>query len=156
MLELPIDSVLVPVDFSDAAWAAVANAAALVKDTTRLHIVHVLPPNLVGPDAPFLDVADQGDLLGNARQMLVERLTESGLAGAHVHVSFAPGNPAATIADTALALGVDLVLIPSHGRTGLLRLALGSVAERVVRLAPCPVLVIKGGTPPQTQLEKNR
>ncbi len=143
MIHFPSSTVMVPVDFSDASWSAVSSARALVSEPGALHLVHVLPPNLVGPDAPFLDVVDQGDLLAEARRQLAGRLDTMGLGDAHVHVSFAPGNPAATICEMARSLEAQLVVLPSHGRTGLARLALGSVAERVVRLAPCAVLVLR-------------
>ena len=48
-----------------------------------------------------------------------------------------------TIVDTATEEGADLIVIGTHGRTGLTRLVIGSVAERVVRIAPCPVLIVK-------------
>ena len=143
MIRFPAATIVVPVDFSDAAWGAVQTAAGLARGAEALHLVHVLPPNLMGPDAPFLDAGDPGDLLADARRLITERLDSLGLGGAHVHVSLAPGNPAATIAEAARAVGAELVVLPSHGHTGLLRLALGSVAERVVRLSPCPVLVLR-------------
>lgn len=53
------------------------------------------------------------------------------------------GNPALKIADLAEQLGTDLIIIPSHGRSGLQRLFLESVTEKVLRLAHCPVLVLR-------------
>jgi universal stress protein A len=52
--------------------------------------------------------------------------------------------PFEAIASAARRLGADVVVVGTHGRTGLTRLALGSVAERVVALAPCPVLTVRG------------
>ena len=60
----------------------------------------------------------------------------------HVDVEF--GDPGNQIVDFAERISAELIVIPSHGRTGIERLLLGSVAERVARLAPCPVLVLRG------------
>jgi nucleotide-binding universal stress UspA family protein len=57
------------------------------------------------------------------------------------------GRPFERIVETAVKEKVDLIILGTHGRTGLARLAMGSVAERVVRLAPCPVLTVKAQTP---------
>ena len=54
------------------------------------------------------------------------------------------GDPGHRIADVAAKLGADLIVMPSHGRTGIERMLIGSVAERVLRLAHCPVLVLRG------------
>ena len=54
------------------------------------------------------------------------------------------GHPSEVIVETARELGVDLIVMGTHGRTGMVRLLMGSVAEKVLRLAPCPVLTIKG------------
>lgn len=59
------------------------------------------------------------------------------------------GDPAGTILDVAAAEGVELIVVGSHGRTGLLRFLLGSVAYHVVQHAPCSVLVIKHSQPPR-------
>ena len=53
------------------------------------------------------------------------------------------GDPGTVCADRAASLKAELIVIPSHGRSGVSRLLLGSVTERIVRLAPCPVLVLK-------------
>lgn len=66
----------------------------------------------------------------------------------HVHYQVAERNPAAAIVKTAQETGCDLIVIGTHGRAGLLRLLLGSVAERVVREAPCPVVMVKNSSQP--------
>jgi nucleotide-binding universal stress UspA family protein len=60
-----------------------------------------------------------------------------------IDVAVAIGDPGHEIADFASNVGADIIVLPCHGRTGLKRLLIGSVAERVVRLAHCPVLVLK-------------
>lgn len=70
--------------------------------------------------------------------------------GKHVHDSCSiPGNPVEVITNTAKNDGYDLVVLGTHGRTGLSRALIGSVAERVVRYAPCPVLTVRL-SPPKT------
>jgi nucleotide-binding universal stress UspA family protein len=61
------------------------------------------------------------------------------------------GSPAAAIVRFAKSQGVDYIVMPTHGRTGLARLLMGSVAEEVVRKAPCPVLTVKGNATPKAQ-----
>ena len=91
-----------------------------------------------GVTATYLD-----DLETDAQQLLqasLERVQRAGLQGDALLV---PGTPAQAIMDTAAEQGVDLILMGTHGRTGLTHVFLGSVAEHVVRQAPCPVLVIR-------------
>lgn len=65
------------------------------------------------------------------------------LAGQHVELRIEVGPPFEHILETAHRHRVDLIVMGTHGRTGLSHMALGSVAERVVRMAPCPVLTVK-------------
>jgi nucleotide-binding universal stress UspA family protein len=76
-----------------------------------------------------------------ATQAIRERLKDAKYGDLHVTVLI--GNPGHCIVSFAAEQGADLIVIPSHGRTGLARMLLGSVAERVVRLAHCPVLVLR-------------
>jgi nucleotide-binding universal stress UspA family protein len=73
-------------------------------------------------------------------QSYLARITAAGLTGAIV---VKHGAPFQEIMDVATAQHVDLIIMGTHGRTGLPHLLLGSVAERLVRLAPCPVLVVR-------------
>jgi nucleotide-binding universal stress UspA family protein len=73
-------------------------------------------------------------------QACLERVTAGGLEGEVVVVR---GVPFQEILDTAKKQQVDLIIMGTHGRTGLQHMLLGSVAEKVVRLAPCPVLVVR-------------
>jgi nucleotide-binding universal stress UspA family protein len=92
--------------------------------------------------------AHQGPLALRAMQEQATRALEQLLAqmpGARVEIArrVAVGIPAQRITEAAAADGVDLIVMATHGRTGLRHLLLGSVAERVIRLAPCPVLTIR-------------
>jgi nucleotide-binding universal stress UspA family protein len=128
------------VDFSEAARPALEAAARLARDQKAgLTVVHVRESTLPGaaPSSPGL--SDPGEVaLLEAWRADAERL-----AGSTVASAFLSPPAAEAIASFARDLGVDLVVMASHGRTGVRRLVAGSVTEGVVRLAPCPVLVYR-------------
>jgi nucleotide-binding universal stress UspA family protein len=140
---------VVPVDFSEESFAAVDEALTFVPDASRLHVIHVLP--VLAADEPVMLWApiDEESVAAQARTAIEKRLADRRYEGHHVTIAF--GNAGAEIAAFADRIGADMIVLPSHGRTGLDRLLIGSVAERVVRLAHCPVLVLrrnsKGGKP---------
>ncbi len=138
---LPKRCVVVPVDFSEFSWEALRTAAQLVDSPSALQLIHVLP-NLspMEPGVIWGTVDDHGRAV-HAEQALRDRLPDAGLKAAAIHIRF--GEPAHEIAEAAQALKADLIVISSHGRTGAAHLLIGSVAERVVRLARCPVLVLR-------------
>jgi nucleotide-binding universal stress UspA family protein len=74
-------------------------------------------------------------------QALYDRFKEKRFEGIKFHVCY--GDPGIEIAQYAEEIKADAIIMPSHGRRGLKRLLIGSVAERVVRLAHCPVFVLK-------------
>lgn len=143
MFQLPARSVLVPVDFSEPSLGALKVAEQLLAADGVLHVIYVLPElSATEPGVVWGRVDDEGRTR-NATDALREAVAKAGIRDAQLHVEIASGNASYRIADAAEALGVDLVVLPSHGRTGLARLAVGSVAERVVRLSHCPVLVLR-------------
>lgn len=137
----PKRTVLVPVDFSAESLAAIEVGRQLVDQPEHLHVIHVL-----------IDIAplEAGEVWGvvdrQARTEQVEKALQEKLAGpqyAGIHTAVLMGEPAHGIANYAQEKGIEVIVIPSHGRTGITRLLIGSVAERVVRLAHCPVLVLR-------------
>lgn len=139
---LPKKTIVVPVDFSDESFDALETARSqFVADAQAIHIVYVLPPLL--PDEPGViwEMVDDHGRRMHAEQAMRERLKDHKYAG--VAIDIRVGDPSKTIADYAQEVHAELIVIPSHGRTGLTRLLIGSVAERVVRLAHCPVLVLR-------------
>jgi nucleotide-binding universal stress UspA family protein len=138
---LPKNTIVVPVDFSAESLAAVDTALELVKHASRVHVIHVLP--VLDPTEPgaVWSKLDDDSRRANAIQAIRDRL--SGAKYAEIDVAAAFGDPGQEIATFAESLAADLIVMPSHGRTGVKRLLIGSVAERVVRLAHCPVLVLK-------------
>lgn len=141
-MHLPPTRILIPTDFSDLSLKALEPALALVGgDASKIDVASVLVP--IVPPSPGIvwGTVDDQVRLARVHEALTELLAERGLSEVKVHVRV--GQPANTVADLVDEIGASLVIVSSHGRTGFVRAALGSVAERVVRLSPCPVLVLK-------------
>jgi len=140
---LPIHTILHPTDFSEHSRQAFELACALARDYgARLVLLHVAVP---------LEVVGEGVLV----PILLDNQTElkeklHGLAAPHgnlrVEHRFERGDAATEILQVAQKVRADLIVMGTHGRTGLGRLLMGSVAEQVVRRAPCPVLTVKVAT----------
>lgn len=135
------DCVLVPTDFSDPSLQALEEARKMVGDPSHLHLVHVLHPIHPAEPGVLWGSIDDQSRVAHAEQHLDELLKSRGLEGAHAHAMV--GDEGITITELAATLGADLIVIASHGRTGLARVVLGSVAERVSRHSPCPVLLLR-------------
>lgn len=138
---VPRRCVVVPVDFSDESLAAADTALGLVENASHLRFIHVLPPLSPNEPAVVWNTMTEESAAKHVRQHFAEKLSGAKFAGCEVEVAF--GSAAHEIATFAERIGADLIVIPSHGRTGLKRLLIGSVAERVVRQAHCPVLVLR-------------
>jgi nucleotide-binding universal stress UspA family protein len=139
--------ILCATDFSDTAEAAWEMACELARSHgASLVLVHVfvdLPAYSLG-EAPGTAVVRVWEEQRTwVQRALDERTSAAAARGLAVRSRLETGSPATAIADAAEAEGADLVVIGTHGRTGLNRLVIGSVAERVVRIAPCPVLTVK-------------
>jgi nucleotide-binding universal stress UspA family protein len=141
---------LVPIDFSPYAEQALDYAIALATQLqARVTLLHVIQPPLMAgadmgawPSPTFLEeleAAVTGDMEG-----YLARVTAAGLEGEIVVVH---GVPFQEILHAAKERQVHLIIMGTHGRTGLTHVLLGSVAEKVVRLAPCPVLIARQPTP---------
>lgn len=138
---LPLDSVVVPIDFSESSGDAIKTAAKLVSQPGQIHVMHVLVPlELVMPGS-FTLVADEEQRLQAARDRLAAFVSEHQLVGCHLEVRL--GDPGLDITDYAAEVKAGLIVIPSHGYHGVKRFLLGSVAERVLRHAHCDVLVLR-------------
>jgi nucleotide-binding universal stress UspA family protein len=138
---LPKKKVIVPVDFSDESFLAIGTALQLVADPTHLMIVHVLPEvSNLEPTEAWHNI-DSTNRVRHVAKVVRERLDQAGHDKLLLEVLV--GDPGHEIADLAVRQRADLIVLPSHGRTGIRRLLIGSVAERVVRLAHCPVLVLR-------------
>ncbi len=139
--------ILVATDFSEPSDAARRMAVELARRLgAELEIVHVeepLPAYAFAegplPDLPRL----QEEVRSWAERELEQQAKEARDAGVPVTTAILVGTPANAIVETARTDGADLIVVGSHGRTGLERVLLGSVAERIVRNAPCPVLTVR-------------
>jgi len=134
--------IIVPWDYSEMSKNALQTAVELAAENTQIHVVHVIPyPPSMEPGVIWGKV-DESGLSENAKKSFFREVPESQFPGIHFRTIF--GDPGNQIAKVAKEIGAGLVVISSHGRTGLSHFFLGSVAERVTRLAPCPVLVLRG------------
>ncbi|MCE9556422.1 MAG: universal stress protein [Planctomycetes bacterium] len=134
-------TVVVPIDFSEQSFAAAEVALDAVPESGGLHVLHVLP--VLVPTDPVVGWGGPDD---DTRREAVEstlrqRLSALKYRDAKIVVLF--GDPGQEVAAYAAQVGAELIVLPSHGRTGLKHLLIGSVAERVCRLAHCPVLVLR-------------
>ncbi|MCC6123360.1 MAG: universal stress protein [Pirellulales bacterium] len=141
MAWLPRRAVVVPIDFSDDSLAALQVAKELVGDLADLHTIHVLA--IWEPNEPGIvwEMVDERSRAAHAADALQKKLAELGLEDARTIVRF--GDPGHEIADYAREVNSELIVVSSRGRSGLTRLLIGSTAERVARLAHCPVLMLK-------------
>ncbi|MEQ8788160.1 MAG: universal stress protein [Pirellulaceae bacterium] len=130
-----------PFDFSDASMRAAEVARELVADGSQLQIVHVLPSLTAAEPGLLWNVLDEAAARDQAYAEMEKRFTGQRFAGANLVVAF--GSAADEIVELARSAKAELIVMPSHGRTGLSRLMIGSVAELVTRHAPCPVLILR-------------
>ena len=133
--------VLVPVDFSDESFAAVDSALEFVEKTSDITVLYVLQDMSPMEPGEIWHTVDTESRTRHAMKALRERLADEKYAGLHFDVAI--GDPGHQITKVAEREKTELIVLPSHGRTGLKRMLIGSVAERVVRLAHCPVLVLR-------------
>jgi len=138
---IPKQKVLVPVDFSDDSMAAVDVGLALVAAPEGLHVLHVLPELQPSEPLLLLEAYESGVRRKHAADKVRERFAGDQYAG--VQVDVVVGDPGTEIANFAKQWRIELIVMPSHGRTGVARMLIGSVAERVTRLADCPVLILR-------------
>jgi nucleotide-binding universal stress UspA family protein len=137
---MEIHHILAPTDFSEAATETVTAAFELAQTFgAKLSLLHVIEVPVYAMEVAL----PLADLEQDARRELARLLPEAETAHVAVTRLVELGVPAQKIVDTATAEQVDLIVMATHGRTGLGHLILGSVAERVVRLAPCAVLTIR-------------
>lgn len=157
---LHVRRLLVPTDFSAAANAALGAAVPwLERFQAELHLVHVYPPEYSPPATTVSSlIVSESQIEQRVRSRLQEVAQDQALATRRANLHAKAGRPYVQICRLARRLKIDLIITATRGRTGLKHLALGSTAERVVRHAPCPVLVLHPsiGSAPRslTTLEK--
>ena len=146
---LPIRTILHPTDFSERSANAFEVACSLARDSgAGLIVLHVLERPVIA----YTGVAMAPPAPGPSeeeRKALLKRLkhVQPQAPAVAVEHRLEQGDPATGILQVAQEAGCDLIVMGTHGRTGLGRLLLGSVAEQVLRKAPCPVLTVKTPLP---------
>ncbi len=140
--------ILVPVDFSapsDAALEYARDVAA--RYGSSLHLLYVAEDPYRALYSAEVFVAEveglREEILSDAEKRLKDRLRPSDVTELRATAVSIIGTPAGSIIEYAAGHGIDLIVMGTHGRGGMAHLLLGSVAERVVRTAPCPVLTIR-------------
>jgi nucleotide-binding universal stress UspA family protein len=144
--------ILVPTDFSELSGVALEFGLELAERCgASLHLLHVIEDPLVAgaipsevyvPDVPALRAALVTEAEAQLAGLVPDRVRDALRVTTEVQV----GKAAAVICETAATTPCDLIVMGTHGRTGVAHLFLGSVAEKVVRTAPCPVLTIRSET----------
>jgi nucleotide-binding universal stress UspA family protein len=133
--------ILFPTDFSTTGQTALELATSLARDRgAKLLIAHVEePPVAYGGGEMYygIEMPDRKEL-----QKMLSDVVPTDPAVGYEH-RLVIGSPATAIVSLAEKEGVEMIVMPTHGRTGLLRVLMGSVAEEVVRKAKCPVLTVK-------------
>lgn len=134
-----LQKILVPVDFSDCSRKALQYAIPFAKQfNAQLTLLHVVQPYPSVPEMVPVEVETIQD--GRRELDSLQKTVGSAIRSA---VSLRTGEPHIEIARAAAELGIDLIIISTHGHKGLTRMLLGSTTEKVVRHAPCPVLIVR-------------
>lgn len=152
---MQIRSILLPTDFSECGNYALSYAASLARtfkaSITCVHVIEPMVPTVgySGMTEP-LPIADISDQLEDSAERELPKLAEcEECTGLEIEELIVHGEAASEIVRVAEERQVDLIVVSSHGRTGLGRILFGSTAEAIVRHAPCPVLVVK--PPPEEE-----
>ncbi len=138
---LPKKCIVVPLDFSDFSFAALEQALEFVDSPESIHAVHVLPRLSPMEPGVIWGTIDDESRREHAIQALKDRLSGQEFHGITMDIRF--GDPARQVARYAEEIRADLIVVPSHGRTGASHVLIGSTAERIVRNSHCPVLVLR-------------
>ena len=144
--KLRIRSILVPIDFSPPSIKALKYAAVFAKQfAAKLTLLHVVEPVAMSDfSAAFPLMIENHEMLKICEEKLQALPRREGLDAKLIErMVVRAGAPYNEIASVAKTVGADLIIIATHGNTGLSRLILGSTTERVVRHAPCPVFVVR-------------
>jgi len=142
---IQLKRILVPTDFSDCSRQALRYAVPFAKEFgAALHLLYVVQVNYPTPEMVDFNLPQyEADMRRSAEKQL-SVLAGQEIAGATpTQLVVRSGSPFQEIIRAAETLDIDLIIIATHGRSGLAHVLLGSTAERVVRHAPCPVFVVR-------------
>jgi len=140
-------TILVPIDLEDSGAQVLDYAVALAaKLDAKLHVLHVVPWPLLGADIPIAVTDTAMDEFMKGKQQAFDELVAAHAARTPLgSAMLKKGDARTAILAAAEELRPDLIVMGTHGRRGVSRLVLGSVAESVTRTAPCPVLLVRSG-----------
>lgn len=139
-----IQKILCPVDFSAPSRNALRYANEFAKAmNAKITVMHVIQPQPIAADVNVPYVPLEIELEKNAKEDLARIVKEEVQEGVLVEQVMAFGLPSDCVIAQAQKENVDLIILGTHGRTGISRLLMGSTAENVIRHATCPVLVVK-------------
>jgi len=133
--------VVVPIDFSEGSFQSIHVAKEFVEKDTDLHAIHVTQPWSEHEIGGSWGQETEEERVQSIQKAMREKLQDTGCKDVRIAVHM--GSAPVEIIRYAEKVGAELIVMPSHGKTGLKHFALGSVAERVVRRAHCPVLVLR-------------
>jgi nucleotide-binding universal stress UspA family protein len=144
---IQINNILVPTDFSEPADAAIQYAKALASEFgSRVHLLHVVPEPVAYPWGTELSTFSLANILSESETGALERLqafaSSLGVPANRIVTQAAVGRPVDKILDYISTERIDLVVMGTHGRGAVGHLLVGSVAERIVRRSPVPVLTV--------------
>ncbi len=146
---IKLDRILVPTDFSTFSSPALNYGCAIAaRFNAELHLLHVVPdPAMLVPEAAAFSVESmeaQAEVMRMDSMNSLNKLPADGWSNEKPIVREVRVGPAfMEIIDYAREMDIDLIVIGTHGRSGLMHVLMGSVAERIVRKSPCPVLTVK-------------
>ncbi len=137
--------ILVPTDFSDCAKKALQYAIPLAKEhEAAITLLYVVPTNYASGEYGGIDYASlEADMRASGDKQLSALAVDEVRGEVSADTLIRTGSAAAEIINVARSLPADLIVVSTHGRTGLKHVFLGSVTEHVIRHAPCPVLVVR-------------
>ncbi len=142
---ISLKKILCPIDHSDCSKEALKYAVSFaMKDEAKLYLLHIIDIRSFNEslDAMSKQIPDE-ETLEQLRIKLLDCIPEEIREDMNVEAIVVQGIPFAEIISTAREKEIDMIVIGSHGRTGIAHMMLGSVSEKVVRKAPCPVLTVR-------------
>lgn len=148
---IQVKRILVPTDFSEHSEQAATYALELARrwNTEEVHCVHVsdIPADLLATSAYYMTGPSEQfvEQIRTESQKSLQTFAARHLPGVNVKTAFMEGRPFVEIIRYARDNQIDLIVIATHGRSGIKHALFGSVAEKVIRKASCPVLVVKIG-----------
>ncbi|MCC7203417.1 MAG: universal stress protein [Nitrospirae bacterium] len=141
---IEFSKILYLTDFSEPSESAAPYAISIAgKYGCRIYVAHVIEPFTYADDFGIDYGAQLREMEATARRLLDKTVASMKKTGANIESVMLSGNPSAEIVRFARDEAIDLIVMATHGRSGVEHLLMGSVAEKVVRRSPCPVMTVK-------------